>query len=122
MDHDRQQASQATVPSLHERLAACETALSELRSGALSVRRLSICDDRGIERAAIEITDRSTVFRLRTTEPGPNCVEMFAHDSDDGEGPHVGVAVTRAGEVIGEFGFVGDAVPRLWLESAREDA
>ncbi len=122
MIHDTQQDLQATRLSIDDRLAACEAAINELRGGTLTVRRLSICDDHGIERAAIDVSKDSAVLKLSTIEPGPTCVELFAHEPCDGEGPHIGVAITRDGDVVGEFGFVGDNEPRVWLDVTRNEA
>ncbi len=117
MDHDRQDSPQLSPAGIEDRVAACEQLLADLRSGRAAFDQIRLKDRSGQDRLVADVNGGSVVLRLSVAGDPLSCVELFAHDPCDGEGAHVGLAVTRRGDVIGEVGFVGSAQPRVWLES-----
>lgn len=116
MDHDRQDPLQLGPAGIEDRVAACEQLLADLRCGRAGFDQIRLKDRSGQDRLVANAEGNGVVLRLSVVGDPLSCVELFAHDPCDGEGAHVGLAVTRGGDVIGEVGFVGSALPRVWLE------
>lgn len=117
MDHDTQQASQLGPAGIEDRVAACEQLLADLRAGREAFDEIRLRDHKGRDRLVMDTQGGSVVLRLSALGDPLSCVELFAHDPCDGEGAHVGLAVTRRGNVVGEVGFIGAGQPRVWLDA-----
>jgi hypothetical protein len=103
----------ARVDELRADIAALRASLRE----EVRTRRVVI-EREGFERVVISSENgfgQVAVFG-RTGDADSTCVELFATDPVDGDGTHVGVAITETGEVTAAFELLEGRGARLWTD------
>ncbi len=115
--------SRAQDPRLDNLTAAVESLRVEiavLRRGLgreIRARRIVVVDDDGFERVVIaaEPGFGYVTVHARAQPERSTTAELFANDRTNGSGPHVGVALSDAGDVTATLEVVHGEPARLWL-------
>jgi hypothetical protein len=114
-DHPRE-----SVPALREAVDQLRRQLHELEESIAAevvTRSIVVADDDGLPRVVIRATGSFGNIEVfaRSDLGGPSSAELFASDAADGEGPHLGVALTERGDVVAIFEALGGEAPTVWL-------
>jgi hypothetical protein len=79
--------------------------------------RVALLDPDGFERAALEGDGSHGALRIagRPDGVGPNRVDVFAIDPEDGQGVYVGAELVDAGNSVAGLTAVESRPPRIWI-------
>ena len=124
-EHDSPRPAGAPVEQalrdLSDAVQCLRDEVAGLRDGiAREVRteRVVVVEPGGFER--IELTARArfghVTVRGRTPDGASSCAELFATDPVDGDGAHVGVALTAAGDVVAMLDVLEGGAGQLWFD------
>ncbi len=92
-------------------------ALEERLAREIRTRRVVVESGGGFPCIVLAADERGgqVVVRTRTPDAQVTCAELFA-DELDGGGSHVGVALTRDGDVVAVLECAPGRDPELWLD------
>jgi hypothetical protein len=109
---------EAALGSMRDELAALRRALGE----ELRTRRLVVVEDDGFERVVISARGAFGYVAVcgRNGPRDRSRVELFANDPIDGDGTHVGVALSTRGDVVASLEVLDRHRARLWVEQRAE--
>jgi hypothetical protein len=113
----------ARLRELEARLAALDDEVQRFRDAQAEevvTRRLVVLgadDFVRVEIAARDSFGHVTVYG-RTYGSDSTCVELFANDPADTDGPEVGVALTVGGDVVATLHVLAPRPPSLWIEGS----
>ena len=89
-------------------------------SRELRCRRLVVLAEDGFERMTLDSRGNYGCFSIQARpsslrESGSTCVDVFAHDSVDGEEADVGMALIEGGDVVATLHLLDGRQADLWM-------
>jgi hypothetical protein len=101
------------LDQLRQEVAALRAAIStEIRT-----RRVTVVEPDGFERIVLEAQGRFGSIAVRTrSKAAPTEAGLFGNDPIDGDGSHVGIALTDQGDVVAAFEVLQGREAVLWTE------